>query len=167
MRQWTTIIWFAACATTVQAANVSRADEQPSKSATASAQSSRDDLSYTPPVWTDAPDTAAMLQRLVMGTATVLGLCVCTLWVGRRWLRGAPRGATSGNKLRLVETVALGNRCAVHLLLAGDHQVLVGTDGAGLKSLVLLAASFESTLAEIKPAALNEVGAVAGETIAN
>jgi flagellar biogenesis protein FliO len=130
-------------------ASVCRAGESPGNSATSSAESNRDSLNYTPPAWPDAPDTAAMLRRLVMGTATVLGLCVCTLLVGRRWLRGAARGANSGDKLRLIETVALGNRCAVHLIQAGDQQVLVGIDGAGLKSLVPLTVSFENTLAEV------------------
>jgi flagellar biogenesis protein FliO len=167
MRQCTVTFWLAACATVALAGNVARADELPSNTATASAQSGRDDLNYTPPTWPDAPDTAAMLRRLVLGTATVLGLCVCTLWIGRRWLRGAPRGATSGSRLRLVETVVLGNRCSVHLLQTGDHQVLVGIDGTGLKSLVPLPASFENTLAEIKPAALDGVVALAEETIAS
>ena len=30
-------------------------------------------------LWPDAPDATSMLRRLVLGTASVLGLCVCTV----------------------------------------------------------------------------------------
>lgn len=147
MNARTVITWLALLVFGV-AANFCQAEDQPDTREPAAAKSSRDELSYTPPEWPDPPDTAAMLRRVVVGTAIVLVLCVGTLWAGKRWLRGAPAGTGSGNALRLVESVSLGNRCAVHLLRTGEHQVLVGVDAAGLKSLVALPPSFENAIAE-------------------
>jgi flagellar biogenesis protein FliO len=94
-----------------------------------------------------------MLRRLGIGTMTVLGLCAGTLWLGKAWLRGTPAKGGEGGQLRLLESVTLGNRCVVHLVRAGDQQVLVGVDSAGIKSLVPLLASFENTLAHVGPTA--------------
>jgi flagellar biogenesis protein FliO len=125
--------------------------DQPANQDVASESTADSGLNYNPPSWPDPPDAAAMLCRLGLGTMTVLGLCAGTLWIGKHWLRGTPAKAGAGGQLRLVETVSLGNRCTVHLLRAGDQQVLVGVDGTGLKSLVPLPASFENTLAEVRP----------------
>lgn len=132
--------------------NLCPAKERPKTSLHDSAgeESPRDDLTYAPDAWPEAPDAAAMLKRLVVGTAIVLALCVGTLLVGQRWLRGAPKRATAGDKLRLIETVSLGNRCSVHLLQAGEHQVLVGIDSTGVKSLVPLPPSFEQAISEAR-----------------
>jgi hypothetical protein len=48
--------------------------------------------------------------------------------------------------MRLVETMSLGNRCWVHLVHLGDHSLLIGTDGAGVKVIVPLPESFEQKL---------------------
>jgi flagellar protein FliO/FliZ len=89
-----------------------------------------------------------MLTRLAIGTITVLGLSVVTLWAGRRWLRGQPPNATAAGQLRLVDSIALGSRCSLYLVQAGQRQVLAGVDGAGLKSLVTLTEPFEAALAD-------------------
>src|SRR5262245_33448560 len=50
------------------------------------------ELAYTPPAWPEAPDSKAMIIRLVLGTAIVLGLCAATLLLSKRWLRaGSPK----------------------------------------------------------------------------
>ncbi len=107
-------------------------------------------LSYTPPAWPEAPDPKAMLLRLAWGTALVLALCVATLWMGKRWIRGDPLPSALGAHLQIVETVALGNRCSVYLLKAGKCQVLVGVDGGGMKALVALPEPFEATLTDMQ-----------------
>jgi flagellar biogenesis protein FliO len=105
-----------------------------------------DDLAYTPPAWPDAPDARAMLVRLVVGTLLVLGLCVGTLWIGRRWLHGVPAQPGGNTQLRLVERLPLGNRCFLYLLTVQDRQLLVGVDASGMKTLVTLSEPFEAGL---------------------
>jgi hypothetical protein len=75
-----------------------------------------------------------------------------TLWVGKRWLGGAPVKNAGGSQMRVNETLALGRRCSLSLVAAGKQQVLVGLDGAGLKALVALAEPFESTPSDLQGA---------------
>jgi flagellar biogenesis protein FliO len=147
-------------------ASLSRAKEAPSIDEPVAAEASLEKLDYAPESWPDAPDTAAMLRRLVLGTATVLGLCIGSLFVGRRWLRGAPARVNSGNKLRLVETVSLGNRCVVHLIQSGNHQILVGVDGTGVRSLVPLPPSFEQAIADVRSPEFETVENLEGNELA-
>ena len=95
-------------------------------------------LTYTPPAWPDAPDSTAMLLRLGWGTAVVLVVCVGSLWLLKRFVRGKSIGAVGGGQLRIVESLAINNRCSVYLLGAGNHQILAGIDASGLKALVAL-----------------------------
>jgi flagellar biogenesis protein FliO len=105
-----------------------------------------DSMKYEPPTWPEPPESGAVLFRLAAGTGTVLVLCVLTLVVGRRWLKGPAPKTGTGAQLQLLETLSLGNRCCVHIVRAGRHQVVVGTDGTGLKGLVALPESFERSL---------------------
>jgi hypothetical protein len=108
---------------------------------------------YSPPAWPDAPDAAAMFSRLVLGTAIVLGVCITTLCCGRRWFR-RPLQDNGTGRLRLVESIALGNRCFVYLLQTEHHHILAGTDTTGLKALIALPELFDAALAN---AAIREV----------
>jgi flagellar biogenesis protein FliO len=109
------------------------------------APAAADSLEYNPPPLPGAPGAGAMLARLMVGTLVVLGLCVGTLWFGKRWVKTEPpRGANS--RLAVVESLALGNRCSVILVRAGPRQVLAGVDGTGLKALVALPDLFEDAL---------------------
>lgn len=114
-------------------------------------------LVYAPPVMPEAPDARGMLTRLGLATAGVLALCVVTLWLGKRWL-GVTTGATSAtSQLRFVETLALGNRCAVHLVHVGNRPVLIGSDPSGLKGIVPLPeAFFEQALGAAESAVAGE-----------
>jgi flagellar biogenesis protein FliO len=105
---------------------------------------------YTPPSLPDGPSPQSLMIRLLIGTAVVLGLCVGTLWVGKRWLAAPAPKAAAGGQLSLVETLPLGNRCSVHLVKVGSRQVLVGVDGAGVKSMVALPEQFGDALEEIQ-----------------
>jgi hypothetical protein len=87
---------------------------------------------------TKAPDITPMLTRLALGTVFVLGLCVVTLRLGRRWLCAPTAEGNLGRQFEVLETLAVGNRCAVHLVRAGGRHLLAGVDASGLKALVAL-----------------------------
>jgi flagellar biogenesis protein FliO len=110
----------------------------------------KQDLVYTPTALPDAPDAKSMLTRLALGTATVLGLCVGTLWLGRYWLNGGVNPAAGAKQLQLLESLSLGNRCSVHLLQLGQQAVLVGADSSGLKVIVPLQPAFEQKLSAVQ-----------------
>jgi flagellar biogenesis protein FliO len=118
-------------------------------------------LEYVPPNWPDAPDASGLLTRLGIGTAVVLVLCVVTLLVCRRWLRRLPGPEAANTRMVLVETLPLGNRCQVHLVRVGKQQVLVGLDGAGLKSLVALPEAFDEALVEAQEAPATDTPPIA------
>jgi flagellar biogenesis protein FliO len=103
---------------------------------------------YIAPSLPDLPSPQAMLARLFIGTVFVLGLSVVSLWGVRRWMQtNAPANSTP-REMRLIETLQLGNRCSVHLVCLGKREILIGVDGAGIKTLVPLASAFEDVLAE-------------------
>ena len=103
---------------------------------------------YETPPLPDLPNPSGMLLRLVAGTALVLGMAVALIWGMRRWLQAhAPAGAGQ-RELRLVETLPLGNRCSVHLVHLGQREILIGVDGAGVKTIVPLAKAFAEVMAE-------------------
>lgn len=102
------------------------------------------DFRYSPN-WPEPPDTSGMLLRLGFGTVVTLGLCVTTLVLGRRWLQRPTANATS-NKLRIEESVVLGQRATLFLVKVGDSHLVAGTDATGLKSLIALPAAFHEVL---------------------
>jgi len=122
-------------------------------SPTPASNETKDSLAYTPPPLPDLPSPGSMLLRLTLGTIFVLILCVITLWAGKRWIRPLAGPQGENKQLHLVESLALGGRCSVYLLQAGDAKVLAGVDHAGLKALLPLPAAFAGTLAEITEAA--------------
>jgi hypothetical protein len=107
----------------------------------------QESLTYNVPSLPEGTDARAMLTRLALGTVLVLGLCVGTLWLGKRWLgvKPLPLGGAE-RQLRLVEVLPLRGRCCVYLLQAGPRQILVGADACGLRALLPLTDSFEQTL---------------------
>jgi len=111
-------------------------------------QAATGDLKYSEPAWPETPSAASMLSRLAIGTGIVLVLCVGTLWAGKRWLVGPvpPKQPAEASQLRLLEALALGNRCSVQLIQAGSRQVLVGLDSTGMKAVVPLNDTFEHAL---------------------
>jgi flagellar biogenesis protein FliO len=108
----------------------------------------KDDLTYTAPTWPEPPDVRPMLLRLGVGTVVVLGLCVGSLWVAKRWMRGSPVSGGITSQLRLIETLPLGNRCALYLVAAGERSVLVGADASGMKTILALTDGFADALAK-------------------
>jgi flagellar biogenesis protein FliO len=117
------------------------------ESGTTRGQESKSSLEYTPPQRPEIPDAGALLLRLGTGSVLVLGLCVGTLWMGRRWLGGGlVENKRGGNHLQIVEALPLGGRCLIYLIRAEDHQILAGVDQSGLKALLTLPESFEAAL---------------------
>ena len=103
---------------------------------------------YVPPTVPEMPNPQGMLARLAGGTVLVLGLSVASIWVMRRWVLSQQAGQSAGQTLRLMESLALGNRCAVHLVNLGNREVLVGVDGGGIKTIVPLPKVFEEVLSD-------------------
>lgn len=89
-----------------------------------------------------------ILSQLAQGTGLVLALCVSGLWVLRQWLskRSLPAGVSA--ELRRVESLALPNRCQIHLVEVQGRRVLVGTDPAGLKGVTVLSAPFDAAFGQ-------------------
>jgi flagellar biogenesis protein FliO len=102
-------------------------------------------LSYTPPTWPEPPSVQSLMLRLGFGTMFVLVLSVAAIWYGKRYL-AAYAGTLGNGELKLVETLVLGNRCRLHLVRLGARQILVGADGAGIKTVTPLD-DFEQVLA--------------------
>jgi flagellar biogenesis protein FliO len=125
------------------------------KIAPANSRTNPNDLTYNPPALPEGPSARAMLLRLGLGTAVVLGLAVGTIWVSKRWLSGPPAAPGGTAHLRLVESLPLGNRCCVHLLHVAGRAVLVGMDGSGLKELLPLPESFAGALGDAQGAGVD------------
>jgi flagellar biogenesis protein FliO len=106
-------------------------------------------LEYTPPTVPDLPSPSSMVLRLTLGTIFVLILCVVTLWIGKRWIRPLAIPACENKQLRILEALALGGRCSVYLLQAGDAKILAGVDPGGIKALLPLPQEFAGALAEM------------------
>lgn len=126
-----------------------------------SGREQKKDLQYAAPTFPEAPSVPGMFLRLGVGTAVVLGLCVATLWGIRRWLYPAAANGSTSRDMHLMETLHLGNRCALHLVHLHKQPILVGVDGAGIKTIVPLPATFEDVLSEAAhaPPGADEVAA--------
>jgi flagellar biogenesis protein FliO len=103
---------------------------------------------YTQPDWPEPANHQGMFLRLGLGTLVVLGLCAGTIFVCKRWLSGPAPSAKTNGQLHLIETLALGQRCWMHLVHVGTQSVLVGGDASGVKTIVPLSESFATTLLE-------------------
>lgn len=116
----------------------------------ARAAPANDKLTYTSTALTEGPaDLTAMYVRMGLSTVLVLGLCVGSLWIGKRWLGlgGLPAKPAGAGQLRVTEALALGRNCYVYLLDVGGQAILAGVDGTGLKTLIPLS----SAVAERSP----------------
>ncbi len=89
-------------------------------------------------------DAGATLRGLAEGAGLVLAVCVVGLWGLRHWLVKRSQPAGSGHNLRRIESLALPQRCQVHLLDVQGKRVLVAMDAGGLKGVTVLPDSFDS-----------------------
>ena len=120
--------------------------DRASAAPTVSAIRDAKDLTYVPPTWPEPPSVQSLMLRLGFGTMFVLILSVAAIWYGKRYLTAYAAGALGG-ELKLVETLPLGNRCRLHLVRLGARQILIGADGAGIKTVTPLD-DFEQVLAD-------------------
>lgn len=94
-----------------------------------------------------APVLAPMPSSPVGDWLRVLGtLCILLgiVWMGLYWLRERPwlRGTLQRRlRLRIEETRPIGNRSALHLVVCGGQQFLVGSSPAGVSLVAELMAS--------------------------
>ncbi len=109
-----------------------------------------DDMSYSPQ-WPEPPNTGAMLVRLCVGTFVVLGVCVGTLWFGKPWLQRLKVAGAGSPSLFIEGSVGVGNRAMLYLVRVGSTQLVVGTDSTGLKSMIVIPATFKEVLDEQVP----------------
>lgn len=77
-----------------------------------------------------SPNLGVALLRLGVGMVVVCVLCV----LATRYLARLPQAASA--EMGVLASLPLGNRCAVHLVRAGGHQLLIGTDAGGAKAVV-------------------------------
>ena len=103
------------------------------------------ELAYTPPPTPEVPGAGYLVGRMFLLTGLVVALCLGILWASRRAQRGGRPGTKSGD-LEYVAALSLNPRCALHLMTAGGQTVVIGTDTAGLKAMIVLPGSFESAL---------------------
>lgn len=65
------------------------------------------------------------LTRTLLSLLLVIGLAVAVMFLSKKVLPKV--SAMAGKKVRVLETVSLGSRRAVHLLEVGDRQILIGS----------------------------------------
>ena len=100
------------------------------------------DLAYTPPSVATTPSMSHLVVRLAIMTGVGLAMCVALVWfMRRRWAAAVPQ--TSGpRRLKQVASLSLDRRASLHLLSIGTRKIVVGSDAAGMKAMVLLPESF-------------------------
>lgn len=93
-------------------------------------------------------ETNELFVRLAVWTIIILCLCVLTMLGLRRWQRRQgilPEGA---GQSRVLETLAIGPGRAVSLVQLGDVRAVIGTDGSGIKTIVLAPPAFDEELSQ-------------------
>jgi flagellar biogenesis protein FliO len=91
-------------------------------------------------------DPGQTLQDWAEGAGLIVAFGVVGLWLLRQWVsrRDLPGGAAA--HLRTIESLALPQRCRIHLVEVDGRQVLVAADAAGIKSVTVLPDRFNSLL---------------------
>jgi flagellar biogenesis protein FliO len=91
-------------------------------------------------------DPGQTLRDWAEGAGLILAFVVVALWLLRQWItrRDLPGGAMS--HLRTIESLALPQRCRIHLVEVDGRQVLVAADAAGIKSVTVMPDRFGQLL---------------------
>jgi flagellar biogenesis protein FliO len=111
-----------------------------------------DILDYNPPDMPEMPSPRVIFLCLGLGTVFILVSSMLTLWIGNRRIRPPIILTGQSKQLRILETLPLDGRSSVYLLQVGQTRILAGLDRTGLKSLLPLPPSFDSTLADLDEA---------------
>lgn len=112
--------------------------------ASALSRSLRDRLTQDQP---ERPERGSdrLFYQMAISIALVLGLGAIALWLSKKVV---PRlSQTRGKHLKLVETLTLGTRAAVHIIEAGDRKLVIGVTGDRITRLAELN-DFSETLAQ-------------------
>jgi flagellar biogenesis protein FliO len=99
-------------------------------------------LTYQEPQAPDPADLGGIAARLVLGTVVVLGACVVSLWLARRWLPGGAAPTKGQGRMKVIDTLSLAHRCCLQLVEIEGRQVLIGYDAGGIRTVTPLAPSF-------------------------
>jgi len=94
-------------------------------------------------------NTNGLFTRLAIWTVIILCLCVLTVLGLRRWQRNQGLLPEHVGQSRVLETLAIGPGRAISLIQLGSVRAVVGTDGSGIKTIVLAPPEFEDELGEL------------------
>ncbi|MCD4831077.1 MAG: flagellar biosynthetic protein FliO [Anaerohalosphaeraceae bacterium] len=73
------------------------------------------------------------LLRMVIGVIMVVAMGVAAIYLSKKML---PKfGTQSGKKIKIIETVSLGQRRTLHLVEVGAHEILIGCSGESISKL--------------------------------
>jgi len=95
-----------------------------------------------------SPDALDNLPRLMLMTVVMLGACLGTLLVARRWLTktGLITSSPRTSRLQIVASLSVAPRSQLHIVRLDDREVLVGVDSRGLQQIQMIAPSFDAVL---------------------
>jgi hypothetical protein len=102
-------------------------------------------ITYTPPALPDPPTAGPLLLRLFLATGAVL-LLGAGLTVAVRHFAPRNTAAKNDSRLRLVETLALGNGSALYLLECCGRRFVAGASPSSFRSLAPMPEPFENEL---------------------
>lgn len=103
-------------------------------------------LTYREPAAPAPVDLGGLALRLVIGTATVLGACVVSLWLARRWLPHGQPAKKGQGRMKILDTLAVAPRGCVQLIEIEHRLVLIASDAGGIKSVTPLPQQFAENL---------------------
>lgn len=103
---------------------------------------SQDSLVYQTPEPPEPPQLTAMISRLVLGTATVLGVCIVSLMFVKKWMPVNVIPDRPAPTMRVVGSLALPNKSFLQLVEVDERRMVVGGNPGGVQAIVPLAESF-------------------------
>ena len=81
----------------------------------------------------DGLNTRELFFKMMFSVLLVIALGVAAIYISKKFLPKITN--LPGKKVRIVETVGLGQRRAVHLLQIGNRQLLIGSTGESITKL--------------------------------
>ncbi len=116
---------------------------------------SASDSSYKSPFGTESDDgLGGAFRRMMLAVLIVVLLGVAAMVASRKLL---PKIAqTQGKKIKVVETIHLGTRKAVHLLEVGNQQILIGSTHDRITKLADIFSETGFPLTESGPGEVSE-----------
>lgn len=98
-----------------------------------------------------------LISKLGMNLAFVLFLAIGGILAAKQWMKPQLKGrsrnrflaadeSAHSDSMQVLETLRIDSKTTLHLVECGNSKVLVATDAVGLKSVSLLAPSFDSAM---------------------